>query len=88
MIWTILVALLLGLIIGPLARLILPGRQNISLVMTVVLGALGALGGALLVSNLTDADGFNFVALIVGVGLAAVLVLIYGAVTGRGTTRR
>lgn len=89
MIWTILVALLLGVIIGPLARLILPGKQNISLVMTIILGALGALGGAWLVEALSDTrDGFNFVALVVGVGLAAVLVLIYGAVSGRGTTRR
>lgn len=89
MITTIIVALLLGIIIGPLARLVLPGKQNISLPMTILLGALGALGGAWIVSALSDTrDGFNFWALLVGVGVAAVLVLAYGAITGKDTTPR
>lgn len=89
MIWTILVALLLGIIIGPLARLVLPGKQNISLVMTIVLGAVGALLGSWIVSALSEnRDGFNFWALLVGVGVAAVLVLVYGAISGRDNTHR
>lgn len=89
MIWTILVALLLGIIIGPLARLVLPGKQNISLVMTIVLGAVGALLGSWIVSALSEnQDGFNFWALLVGVGVAAVLVLVYGAISGRDNTHR
>jgi len=34
--------LLAGLIIGVLARLILPGRENMGWIMTILLGALGA----------------------------------------------
>ena len=34
-----------GAVIGLLARIVLPGRQNISLVVTVILGILGALIG-------------------------------------------
>ncbi|WP_153398847.1 GlsB/YeaQ/YmgE family stress response membrane protein [Ornithinicoccus halotolerans] len=83
---SILVALLLGIIIGPLARLVLPGKQNISLIMTIVLGALGALAGSWIVGALTSMSGFNWLALIVGVVAAAVLVLIYGAVTGRSSS--
>lgn len=84
MIGTIITALILGIIIGPLARLVLPGKQNISLIVTILLGALGALGGSWLVSALSDSrDGFNFWALLAGVGVAAVLVLAYGAFTGK-----
>ena len=43
MLTTIIVTVILGAIIGALARLVLPGRQNISTLMTVVLGIVGAL---------------------------------------------
>ncbi len=88
MISTIIVALLLGIIIGPLARLVMPGKQDISLVMTIVLGALGALIGAWLVAYLTDMEGFNIWALLAGVGVAVVLVLGYMALTGRDNSSR
>ncbi len=40
--------LLCGLIVGLVARLLVPGRQNMSLLMTVVLGILGAVVGGFL----------------------------------------
>ena len=46
MIATILTALVVGLIVGALARLIMPGKQNIGVIMTVVLGALGSFIGS------------------------------------------
>jgi len=67
---TILLALVAGIIIGPLARLMLPGRQNISLVMTVVLGAVGALAGSAIyraMSGNTDTSGIDWIALAIGV---------------------
>lgn len=85
---TIIVALLLGIIIGPLARLVLPGKQDVSLIMTIVLGALGALVGSWIVGAMTSMEGFNFLALLVGVVVAAGLVLGYGAVTGRKASHR
>ncbi|GAB3867534.1 GlsB/YeaQ/YmgE family stress response membrane protein [Dactylosporangium cerinum] len=45
MIGTILWAIIGGAIIGVLARLILPGRQNISVVLTVAVGIVAALIG-------------------------------------------
>lgn len=83
---TILLALVAGIIIGPLARLVLPGRQNISLVMTVVLGAVGALAGSAIyraVSGNTDTSGIDWIALAIGVVVAAIAILIYGMMTGR-----
>ncbi|KNE80577.1 MULTISPECIES: GlsB/YeaQ/YmgE family stress response membrane protein [Streptomyces] len=38
-------AIVLGLVLGVLARGILPGRQNIPLWLTVICGMLGAVGG-------------------------------------------
>ena len=37
--------IIFGAVIGVLARLVLPGKQNISLPMTIILGILGALAG-------------------------------------------
>jgi uncharacterized membrane protein YeaQ/YmgE (transglycosylase-associated protein family) len=48
---------LTGLIVGALARLVLPGRQSMSLIGTILLGVVGAIVGGLLVSLFTG--GFN-----------------------------
>ena len=45
MIGTIIGAVLIGLIIGALARLVMPGKQSIGVIMTTVLGAAGSLIG-------------------------------------------
>ena len=76
---TIFAGLVAGVIIGPLARLVLPGKQNISLVMTIALGAVGAIGGGLIYGALggTDTSGVDWIKLIVQVAVAAVFVVIY-----------
>ena len=45
MIGTIIGAIVVGLIVGALARLIMPGKQNIGVIMTVALGAVGSFVG-------------------------------------------
>jgi uncharacterized membrane protein YeaQ/YmgE (transglycosylase-associated protein family) len=45
MIGTILGAVLVGLIVGALARLVMPGKQNIGVIMTVLLGIVGSFLG-------------------------------------------
>ena len=89
MLHTILSALVAGIIIGPLARLVLPGRQNISLVMTVVLGAVGALAGSAIfhaISGRSNTPGIDWVALGIGVVVAAAAIVMYATVTGRERT--
>lgn len=86
MIGTIIGALIAGCIIGPLARLVLPGKQNISIPLTVGLGALGSLGGSLIytfLSGNSDTKGIDWIAFFIGIVVAAVLILIYGAVAGK-----
>ena len=78
-VWTIVGALIAGIIIGPLARLVLPGQQNISLGVTILLGALGALVGGFVYEALGggETSGIDWIKLLVQVGVAAVAVLIY-----------
>lgn len=78
---TLLWGLVAGVIIGPLARLVLPGKQDISLIMTIVLGAVGAIVGGFVYDALggTDTSGIDWIKLLIQVGVAAVVVLIYGS---------
>jgi uncharacterized membrane protein YeaQ/YmgE (transglycosylase-associated protein family) len=90
MITTIIVSLIVGCIVGPLARLILPGKQNISLPMTIVLGAVGALVGSWLGATFFGGDSgdpWSWSGFILGTVVAIAAVLAYVAVTGRNTSR-
>ena len=42
MIGTVVSAIFVGLVVGALARLILPGKQSIGVIMTILLGAIGS----------------------------------------------
>lgn len=73
--------LIVGLIVGALARAVLPGRQGLPIWLTMLIGA-----GALLLAGLIV---HSFViALIVGVAIAAgVIALMQGGFHARSTTR-
>jgi len=70
--------LVAGLIIGLLARLVLPGRQRIGLLMTLLLGVVGSLIGgtianALAAGSIWELNLVGFVAaVVVSVALLAV----------------
>ncbi|OBK71803.1 GlsB/YeaQ/YmgE family stress response membrane protein [Mycobacterium sp. 1274761.0] len=90
MIGTILSALVVGLIVGALARLIMPGKQNIGVIMTIVLGALGAFIGTWLTYQLgyqNSNGGFEIIPFLVGIIVAIILIAIYVGITGRRGTR-
>ena len=71
--------ILIGIVIGVLARLILPGRQNIGVLMTILLGIAGALVGGIVASAIGSGDiwELNFIGTVVGV--LAAIGLIAGA---------
>ena len=82
----ILAFLLLGLIAGAIAKLILPGRQGGGWLITLVLGVVGALLGGFLGSVLfgVGIDGFfDLGSWLLAIGGALIVLVIYGAVTGR-----
>lgn len=68
--------IVVGLIIGALARLIKPGRQSIGLLWTLLLGIAGALIGGVIASAIGTGDIFelNVIGFIVAV-IAAVLLI-------------
>ncbi|MGI8589411.1 MAG: GlsB/YeaQ/YmgE family stress response membrane protein [Nakamurella sp.] len=71
--------LVIGLIAGALARLIVPGKQNISIPMTIVLGVIGSfVGGFLgyLIFGKDAGDGFFQTSGIIGSVIGAVIVLV------------
>lgn len=86
MIGSIIGAIIAGAIIGVLARLIMPGKQNIGMIMTIVLGILGGLAGSAITSafGYSNAKGIAWIPFFVGIIVAIVLIAIYVAVTGRG----
>lgn len=79
--------LVAGLIIGALARLIKPGKQNLSLVMTLLLGVVGSLIGGVIASLLGTGDimELNVIGFVVAV-IAAVLLI--GIAEGMSSGRR
>jgi uncharacterized membrane protein YeaQ/YmgE (transglycosylase-associated protein family) len=68
--------IIFGLIIGVIARLIKPGRQNLSVLWTLILGVGGALIGGLIASAIGTGDIFelNIIGSIVAVIAAIVLI--------------
>ncbi|HEX2212026.1 MAG TPA: GlsB/YeaQ/YmgE family stress response membrane protein [Mycobacterium sp.] len=86
---TILSALLVGLIVGALARLIMPGKQNIGMIMTILLGAVGAFVGAWLTHSLGFSESTSVwepVPFLVGIVVAILLIAIYVGIAGRRGT--
>jgi uncharacterized membrane protein YeaQ/YmgE (transglycosylase-associated protein family) len=82
--------IVVGLIIGALARLVLPGRQSLSIGLTLLLGVLGAVIGGVIASLLGTGDIFelNVIGFIVAV-IVAVLLLVGAQRMGIGSgTRR
>jgi uncharacterized membrane protein YeaQ/YmgE (transglycosylase-associated protein family) len=80
-----------GLIIGALARLIKPGKQNLSLLATLLLGLVGSVIGGVVASLLGTGDIFelNFLGFIVAVIASVLLVGTAEAVVGsRRSVRR
>src|SRR6266545_4001608 len=65
-------ALLIGLIVGGLGRLVIPGKQNIGLMLTVLVGIAAALLGTAgaTVLGVADTDGIDWIELALQVGLA------------------
>ncbi|MBQ1023271.1 GlsB/YeaQ/YmgE family stress response membrane protein [Micromonospora sp. C95] len=75
-------ALAVGLAVGALSRLVLPGRPAAPLWLTMTIGAVASLLGAI-TAWLAGVQGFSLLGLVVQAGLAAVAVVIVVATTGK-----
>ena len=81
----IITAIIIGAIIGLLGRLVAPGRQNISILVTVIVGILAALLGTWIASmlSLAETDGIDWIEILIQVVLAAIGVVIAANMLGR-----
>ncbi|MEU6970338.1 GlsB/YeaQ/YmgE family stress response membrane protein [Kitasatospora aureofaciens] len=83
---TILWALIAGLVVGVLAKLVLPGRQPVPLWLTVLVGVAGAVLGNAAASyfGVRHTAGIDWIRHLLQVGVAAVLIaLVSPAYAGR-----
>lgn len=72
-------ALLFGAVIGGLGRLVIPGRQHVSLLATILVGIVAALLGtaAATVLGVADTPGIDWIELALQVGLAGAGVTLW-----------
>ncbi|HVL93788.1 MAG TPA: hypothetical protein VM264_10650 [Acidimicrobiales bacterium] len=70
--------LVFGLVVGMLARLIVPGRQHLSFGWTVGLGLVGSVIGGVVANALGTGDVFelNIIGSLVAIASAVVLIVV------------
>jgi len=68
-----------GLIVGLLAKFIIPGKEREGIISTLAAGVIGALGGGCLGSSLGlgTITGFNLGSLLLAIGGAALISILY-----------
>ncbi|MEU6387923.1 GlsB/YeaQ/YmgE family stress response membrane protein [Streptomyces sp. NPDC046939] len=81
----IITAIVIGIVIGLLGRLVLPGRQRIGILWTIAVGIIAALVGTALAGafGVADTAGIDWIELAIQVGLAAVGVAGVEQLKGR-----
>ncbi|MDJ0321142.1 hypothetical protein [Pseudarthrobacter sp. PS3-L1] len=79
-----------GLVVGALARLIKPGKQNLGLLATLLLGLAGSVIGGVIASLLGTGNIFelNFLGAVVAIIAAVLLVGTAEAISGRSKSSR
>jgi uncharacterized membrane protein YeaQ/YmgE (transglycosylase-associated protein family) len=84
-VFQILGLILIGAVIGVLARLIVPGKQRLGMLATVLLGVAGAIIGGFLASliGMGSITELNFVGFVLAVVAAVLLVGVAEGVSGR-----
>jgi uncharacterized membrane protein YeaQ/YmgE (transglycosylase-associated protein family) len=86
MLGNIIAAIVIGIIAGYLGRLLLPGRDPMGFVGTVVAGILGALVGYFLFTSLLgigDNDKFDLGGIVGSIIGTMIVLLIWRAIAGR-----
>ncbi|OZB89235.1 MAG: transglycosylase [Microbacterium sp. 14-71-5] len=78
-------AIIIGLIIGALGRLLVRGRQHISILVTILVGIVAALIGSWIASllNVNNTPGIDWIELLIQVVLAAIGVSLVSGGAGR-----
>lgn len=81
-IWTI----VLGFVIGVIARFLHPGRENMGIIMTILLGIAGSFLAGVIGQSIgwyRAGEGAGFIASVI---VAIILLVIYGKIKGRASS--
>ncbi len=75
----IITAIVFGIIVGALGRLVLPGKQNISIAATLVIGIIAALLGTFVayLLGVNHTNGINWIQHILQIAFAAIGIIVY-----------
>jgi uncharacterized membrane protein YeaQ/YmgE (transglycosylase-associated protein family) len=68
-----------GLFVGIIARLLLPGRRRLGLMLTIVLGIVGSLVGGVIATqwlDIADTNNFDFGSFLIAVLTSVVLLAV------------
>lgn len=86
----IITAIIIGLIIGALGRLVVPGKQSIPIWLTIVVGIVAALIGTAIAGALgvANTNGIDWIELLIQIGLAALGVVLVVSLRGGRRRRR
>ena len=74
--------IILGLVVGVIAKFLMPGKDPGGIFITIILGIAGALGGGFISERIGfgSITGFDLRSLIIAVGGSIILLAIYRAV--------
>ncbi|MBW2443944.1 MAG: GlsB/YeaQ/YmgE family stress response membrane protein [Deltaproteobacteria bacterium] len=74
--------IILGLVVGVIAKLIMPGKDPGGFIITIILGIAGAFVGGFIASRIGfgSVTGFDIRSLVIAVGGAVLLLIIYRVV--------
>jgi uncharacterized membrane protein YeaQ/YmgE (transglycosylase-associated protein family) len=78
--------LLIGLVVGGLGRFLVPGRNRIGLVLTILIGIVGAVAGGSATRAMAG-SGHDALSFVVSTVIAAVLVALIGGSRRAGRSR-
>jgi uncharacterized membrane protein YeaQ/YmgE (transglycosylase-associated protein family) len=87
----VITAIVIGAVIGALARLILPGRQNIPIWLTIVVGIVAAFIGTFIARAIgipTSTSGIDWLELLVQLVVAVIGVALVAGAYGRRGVRQ
>jgi uncharacterized membrane protein YeaQ/YmgE (transglycosylase-associated protein family) len=85
----VITAILIGIVVGALGRLMVPGRQPIGWLVTILVGIVSAFIGTAIARALgipTDTNGIDWLELLCQVVVAALGVALVSAMMGRRRT--
>jgi uncharacterized membrane protein YeaQ/YmgE (transglycosylase-associated protein family) len=91
--WFVISTAAVGLVLGALGRLIVPGQQPIGVLATIICGWAGSLIGGAIGRIIWNSHSHHFVTLLIEIGISAAAVLAWSghdrkSVRGGSSTRR